>query len=289
MNYQNVPRDNKVVKRAFLPKHGVFSWFDYSQIEPRLFAFYAAKGLGDPTIADWYREGRDVYREIAARVFKRPSDTITDDERQLGKVWFLMSLYGAGPRKMAAEIGMSHAEAKQFYLAFHEGLPQIKGLSNPPPQSAGGWKHYEPGLIERTLQRRGYLRTPWGRRLRPEQYGEHKMLNKLIQGSAADLMKLSLNRVAAELRGTRQLNDLFVGRWHSRMVLTVHDEIGLDGPADEVEALHEVVPALMADYPIITEFVPVEVDHEVSPETWAEKLSYEDWKETVGNRIPSAA
>ena len=239
--------------------------FDYSQVEPRLFGFYAAK-LGDPTIADWYREGRDVYVEIAARATgKRPED-ITPEDRQLGKVWFLMSLYGAGPRKMSQEIGMPEAEAKAFYKSFHAGLPQIKMLSNPPPR---GWRpDYEPGAIERQVARRGYITTLHGRHIHVPEYGEHKMLNRLIQGSAADLMKASLLRVHDWQRESGV---------ESRMVSVIHDEIIFDGPESEIDVLHEHVPPLMRE-DRITDVIPLDVDHEVSVASWADKTEYDEWR-----------
>jgi DNA polymerase-1 len=292
INFQNLPaRDPEaaaVVRRAFIPKRGAFSSFDYEQIEPRLFAYYVSKGLGDPTIADWFREGRDFYREIASKVYGRPVDQITDEERQEGKVWYLMILYSAGPKKIAAEIGMPYSEAKEFYLQFHEGLPQIKLLSNPEPSSARGWHDYQPGLIERTLRNRKYLKTPWGRHLHPEQWGEFKMLNKLIQGSAADLMKLAIVKVAQHIRvsdeyGTMgMLGDERNLPLESRLVLTVHDELVLDGPENEINALHELVPAQMIDDEI-NAVVPLGVDHEISTTNLAEKVSYDEWKETHGN------
>lgn len=248
--------------------------FDYSQIEPRLFAYFAAKGLGDPTIVQWYADGRDVYREIAAKAYGRPAETITEEERQFGKVWFLMSLYGAGPKKIGAELEIPYREARDFYLAFHDGLPQIKGLSNPRPQSERAMSFWTPGLVERTLQRRGYLVTPWGRHLHPEQWGEHKMLNKLIQGSAADLMKAAIRRVH---RWQRLNGD----QMESRMVATIHDEVMLDGPTHELPTLHEIVPALMTDEPWLTDVVPLAVDHEIALTNWAEKIGYDEWREAA--------
>lgn len=269
MNWQNIPRDDKTVKRAIVPKRGSFSFFDYSQIEPRLFAYFAAKGLADTTVADWYREGRDVYREIAARAMGKPAEEITAEERQTGKVYFLMSLYGAGPKKMAAEMGMDHRDALAFYKAFHAGLPQIKALSNPPPRTAR--PDYKPGLVERAL-RRGHLKTPFGMHLHVEQYGEHKMLNKLIQGTAALVMKRALIRVDGQLRDAD---------CETRMVGVVHDEIIFDGPTGEVDWLQSVIPGLMTDEPEIEKYVPLAVDHEVSVTTWADKVDYAEWKETA--------
>lgn len=232
-------------------------------------------------VADWYREGRDVYREIAGAVYGKPSEQVTEDERQQGKVWFLMSLYGAGPRKVAETLGMEYAEAKAFYLQFHEGLPQIKRLSNPRPQSERAMRFWQPGALERVYQKRGYLKTPHGRHLHAEQYGEHKLLNKLIQGSAADLMKASLIRVDAWIQENRD-------QLETRMVSTIHDEIIFDGPEHEIPVLHEHVPALMRE-DWLTAVIPVEVDHEVSTTTWADKVPYDEWKEANGHSHRGAA
>ena len=271
MNYQAIPRDLDVVRRAFIPKLEAFSFFDFVQIEPRLFAYFAAK-LGDDTIAGWYRLGRDVYREIAARVLAKPVDQVTDEERQQGKVWFLMSLYGAGPNAIAAKTGMSFEEARSFYREFHERLPQIRMLSNPRPRSERALRYWQPGAIERQLQNRGYLTTPWGRRLHPEAGGEYKMLNKLVQATAADLMKLAVIHVHRWARS----NGL-----QSRIVLIVHDELMLDGTVAELPLLHEAVPGLMSRpdqvAAEINAVVPITVDHDVSDSNWAEKISYTDW------------
>lgn len=272
MNFQNIPRDDKTVKKAIVPKRGALFLADYAQIEPRLFGYNVAAGLNDPTIADWYREKRDLYNEIAGKVFGRDSDTITPDERQQGKVWFLMSLYSAGPKKIALETGMDLSDAKKFYVAFHEGLPQIKQLSNPKPLSEKAMRFWEPGLIENVYSRRGYLKTPWGRHLHAEQWGEFKLLNKLIQGSAADYMKAAV---------------LAVGRWQKahahdlqgRAVSVVHDELIFDVPPDEVPVFAASIPRLMShpdEYAeAINEVIPIEISLEVSYTNWADKVDLE--------------
>lgn len=244
------------------------------QIEPRMFAYYVATALGDDTVANWFREGRDFYTEIAAKVFEKTADDVTKSERDRGKVFYLMILYSAGPKKIARETGMPLAEAREFYQQFHEQFPWIKRLSNPPPSSARGWHDYQPGLIERVLKNRGYIKTPWGRHLHPEKWGEHKMLNKLIQGSSADLMKQAIVRVSTWLRESGWSDPL-----ESKLVLTVHDELVVDGPEIEIPTLHEYIPALMIDERIDA-VVPLGVDHEISLTNLAEKVSFEEWKES---------
>ena len=279
MNFQNLPARNAeqsdAIRRAIVPKRGAISSFDYEQIEPRLFAYYVAKGLGDNTVADWFRAGRDFYQEIAGLVYDKPTDQVTKDERQEGKVWYLMILYSAGPKKIAAETGMSLKDARDFYHQFHHSLPWIKLLSNPPPSGSRGWDGYQPGLIERVIKSRGYIKTPWGRHLHVPKYGEHKMLNSLIQGSAADLMKQAITRSAAWQRDPG-MSGLVV---ESRMTLTVHDELQFDGPMGEIDLLHMVVPKLMID-DAIQEVVPLGVDHEIALTNLAEMIGYEEWLAT---------
>lgn len=249
-----------------------------------MFAYYVSTALGDDTVANWFREGRDFYTEIAARIFDKPESEITKEERQHGKTAYLAILYGAGPKKIAEQTGMSLAEGREFYAQFHEGLPWIKRLSNPPPSSARGWHDYQPGLIERVLKNRGYLKTPWGRHLHKPQYGEHRMLNTLIQGSSADLMKLAIVRVAKWLRDDTALG--FVPE--SRLVLTVHDELVLDGPVDEIGYLHDFVPSLMIDERIDS-VVPLGVDHEISLTNLAEKETYEEWSLRSKTAAPASS
>jgi DNA polymerase-1 len=280
VNLQAIPRDSGVVRRAFVPKLEAFSFFDYVQVEPRLFAYFAAK-LGDDTIADWYRQGRDVYREIAARVLAKAVEQVTDPERQQGKVWFLMSLYGAGPKRIAEQTGMQLEQARDLHRDFHARLPQLRMLSNPRPASGRALSRWRPGAIERQLSQRGYLKNPWGRHLHPERGGEYKMMNKLIQSSAADLIKSAV---------------LSVDRWldaeqlASHLISIVHDELILDGTQAELPLLHEQVPQLMISpdeiAAEINAIVPITVDHEVALTNMAEKMPYAEW---LSSRQPSAA
>jgi DNA polymerase-1 len=270
VNFQNIPRDDKTVKRAVLPKRGAFSWFDYSQIEPRIFGYYCQKGLGDDLIVKMYVEGRDVYKEIASLAYGISPENVSPQQRQYGKIGFLAILYGAGPKAIAEQLKITKKEAKDLYDGFHEGLPQIRLLSNPPPRT-GSYPDYSPGMIERIIRQRGYIKTPYGRHLHPEKYGAHKLLNKLIQGTAADLMKAALRRIDAYLDNTDDALPLA-----SRMVTSIHDEVGFDGPIEEIHTLHGVVPDLMREA-WLTDVIPVEVDHEISFESWADKIDYDEW------------
>jgi DNA polymerase-1 len=243
-----------VVKRAFVPKRGSFSFFDYSQIEPRLTAYFAAK-IGHPEFADQIRSGEDSYTAVAKLVTGK--DEVTDDERQEWKRTYLSLLYGGGVKTIQEQFGNSPAEAKAIIKTFHRNWPAVRALQD--------------RVIARH-KRRGYIVGLDGRHLHMEEYGEHKLLNKLIQGSAAGLMKQALLNVHRCLRAAGI---------ESRMVSVIHDELIFDGPEEEIPVLHNLVPPLMVVREDVSEIVPILVDHEVSTTTWADKTDYEEWKESA--------
>lgn len=278
MNFQNIPRALKDVKRAFVPKQGAFSFFDYQKIEPRLLAYYlaVAPGIKDYTLVDVFADPtKNVYKEIVAPMLGKAVDDLEEEEYQRGKVQFLSLMYGGGARTIMDQFGLPYKDARKVVRSFHRAWPQIVELQE--------------SLLE-SHQRKGYIKTPWGRHLHMEPYGEHKLLNKLIQGSAAHLIKRALIKIDAvlpeqdliptvgyvSLPGTAKLNALDL---KSHMVSVVHDEIILDGPEIELPELHVVIPPLMDDE-IISAVVPIGVDHEVSLTNWAEKMDYSEWLET---------
>lgn len=253
MNFQNIPRDDKVVKAAFIPRPGcVFSFFDYKQIEPRILAYFAAL-KGDKALAARMIAGDDPYTAILKSIY---GDNITPEQRTEGKILFLSLMYGGGVRTIQEQFDIGQREARQLINQFHAGLPVVRKLQDG---------------VAATCRKRGYIRTPWGRHLHMEEYGEHKLLNKLVQGSAAHLMKRAL---------------IEVHRWSkkegiaSRMLSVVHDEIVIEGPHGEVGLLHIHIPRIMAEVsdPVL-HTVPIGVDHEVGVHTMADKRDYTEYKE----------
>lgn len=261
MNFQNIPRDDPVVKRAFIPKREILVEFDYHQIEPRLFGYFSAK-LGMPRIADMYKAGMDVYREMAAQTHGITPDEVTAALRQSFKVFFLMILYGAGPKKIAEEMDMTLKEARAYYSDFHEAWPEARLISNPPPRTR--YPGYEPGAIERVLKRKGHIDLLDGRPIPCPQWGEHKMLNYLIQGSAAVVMKRALIRVWKRTRG-----------WplYAHPNLTVHDSILMDALESELPMLVNEIPQLMVE-PLICDTIPVVAEVKWSDTSWADMKEY---------------
>lgn len=258
MNWQNIPRDDKAVKKAVIPKRGAFSLFDYSQIEPRLAAYFAAK-IGYPEFAEKIRSGVDSYTAVSQLATGK--EDITPEERQVWKRIFLAILYGAGVRRVGEvwleETGKSitQAQAKNIVNTFHKNWPAVKELQR---------------RVQGAVQKRGYMVGLDGRHLHLEEYGEHKLLNKLIQGSAAGIMKQAMLNVYRHLRD-REV------QLETRMLSVVHDELIFDGPTSEIHTLHVEIPPLMIVRHDVHEVVPIIVEHEVSTTTWAEKIEYDEW------------
>jgi len=248
MNLQNLPRDDDTIKRAIIPKLGALSFFDYAAIEPRLFAYYAAK-MGDPALAKMVKDGTDPYTSIARLITGK--DNVSKKERQHWKVFFLSLMYGGGVKTIQAQFGGTKKEAWKMIDQFHENLPSVRMLQD---------------NVARVAESRGYIVGIDGRRLHPEQYGEHKMLNKLIQGGAAGILKQAIVRVHRHLAG-----------WDSQIINIVHDDLWIDGPVDEVALLHDQVPTWMV-HEEVNEIVPIEVEHEISTTTAADKIPYDEWR-----------
>jgi len=236
-------------------------FFDYKQIEYRLLAYYIATNCKDTSMADVFRAGKDLHAETAKAILGLDREP-TDEERDVGKTYNFLTIYGGGPAKAALNLGIPLKVAKEQQDAFYATWPSIKKLHNPQPR----WPdpNWVPGLIQKRLDDRGYITTLWGRHLHPRM--AHAALNNLVQGCAADLMRYSMIQVSRALKE---------GGYTSHIVNVVHDELILDCTKEEVAALSRAVPLAM-NYAPINDVVPIEVDTEISWNTWADKEPYSD-------------
>jgi DNA polymerase-1 len=177
-------------------------------------------------------------------------------------VTYLSLLYGGGVRTIQLQFGNTASEAKSIINTFHKNWPAVRELQS---------------RVQAAHRKRGYIVGVDGRHLHMEEFGEHKLLNKLIQGSAAGLIKQAIRNVHKHLRADPDMA--------SRMVSVVHDELIFDGPEDEVDELHIHVPPLMIVRHDIHEIVPILVDHEVSVTSWADKQDYAEWRAAVREEV----
>lgn len=244
MNVQNIPRKLKEVKRGFIPQQDAFLFFDYKAIEVRLLAYYMSRAIGDTSLADEIKGGLDPHLETAKGLF--PGQDISEEQRQAGKTMNFSIIYGGGKPTIMRQLGVDYREAARLLSAYHAHRPGIKTLNL---------------SVANTLAERGFIRTLYGRRLHPQE--EHKALNALIQGCAADLMRSSVVKVHSWLANNSE----------ARIVNIVHDELMIDCSSREIPLLVSIVPGLMRDA-TIEEHIPIEVDCEVSYTTWADKEEY---------------
>lgn len=244
MNIQNIPRTQKDVKRAFLPKLDALLFFDYKAIEVRLLAYYLSRAIRDDTLSTEIINGMDPHKVTAQGLYGR--EDVTDEERQAGKTLNFSIIYGGGTPTVMRQLGVPYKEARRLLKAYHDTRPGIKKLN---------------AYISQALHSKGYISSLYGRHLHVQE--DHKALNALIQGSAADLMRDSVVRVHKEL----------YQNYASHIVNIVHDEIILDTDRNEIVTLVKLIPTLMGNK-TVEAYVPIEVDCEISHTNWADKEEY---------------
>ena len=226
-NLQNIPTRTELgrgLRKAFIPGEGcVFADADYSQIELRILAHMA----GDAELIAAYREGADIHRITASKVFGVPTEEVTDLLRRRAKAVNFGIVYGISSYGLSEDIGVTRKEAEEYIKNYFETFPGIK--------------RYLDECVERA-RNDGYVTTLYGRK-RPvpelassnfmqRQFGERVAMNSPIQGTAADIMKIAMIRVWRRMRreGLR-----------SRIVLQVHDELLIDTYPDETEHISELM------------------------------------------------
>ena len=215
-NLQNIPVRGPLGKRmraCFVAEPGnALISADYSQIELRILAHMSQ----NPTLLDAFRQGEDIHARTAALIFDRPQDKVLADERRMAKTINFGLIYGMGANKLAQELKLSSAEAKGFIDRYFARL--------------SGLKDFYERIIE-GARKRGYVVTLAGRRRwlpgihsangQTAAQAQRQAVNTVIQGSAADVIKLAMLQVA----GDEELR-----RLGASLVLQVHDELLLELP-----------------------------------------------------------
>lgn len=250
-NLQNIPirdEEGRRIRQAFVPKNGCrFVSADYSQIELVVLAHLS----GDEGLAQAFRKGDDVHRLTGSLIFQVDPEDVDSLQRRIAKSINFGVMYGMSAFRLSREIGISRKEAQGFIDAYFQTYSGIRSFIDETAAKA---------------KQLGYVSTMKGRR-RPiptinssnktEQMGAQRIaVNTPIQGSAADIVKLAMIAVDAELtnRGMQ-----------SRMLLQVHDELIFEAPESEVEQLSLLLERIM---PSVLELsVPLRV-HVESGDSW---------------------
>jgi len=224
-NLQNIPvrtARGEAIRRGFIPADGCrFVVADYSQIELRLLAHLS----GDEAFVQAFRAGGDIHRQTAAVIFGVALEAVTADQRARAKTINFATLYGQGAHALSRQLGISREEAKRFIDAYFERFAGVRRFLDEAVRRAR-----EKGYAETIFGRRRYIPELADRNFNIRSFGERTATNSPIQGSAADLMKVAMVRVADALRPMQG----------ARLLLQVHDELVLEAPAgmaDDVAAL----------------------------------------------------
>ncbi|HNW01154.1 MAG TPA: DNA polymerase, partial [Burkholderiaceae bacterium] len=201
---------------------------DYSQIELRIMAHIS----GDAALLLAFHDGMDVHRATASEVFGVPTSEVTSEQRRYAKVINFGLIYGMSAYGLARNLGIDNTAAKNYIERYFDRYPGVKRYMDNTRQQAKAQ-----GYVETVFGRRLYLpeiNSPNG----PRRSGaERAAINAPMQGTAADLIKLSMVKVQqvldAEKRGTK-------------MIMQVHDELVFEVPDSEVKWVRHEIPRLMA-------------------------------------------
>ena len=226
-NLQNIPVRTELgseIRKMFVPSDGcVFVDADYSQIELRVLAHLS----GDEKLIEAYRNAQDIHRTTASQVFHIPFDEVTDLQRRNAKAVNFGIVYGISSFGLSQDLSITKKEAAEYIERYFETYPKIKG--------------YLDGLVAEAKEK-GYVTTMFGRR-RPipelsssnfmqRSFGERIAMNSPIQGTAADIIKIAMNRVH---------DRLLAEGLKSRLILTVHDELLVETAVEEEQEVRKIL------------------------------------------------
>ena len=227
-NLQNIPirtERGKFIRKAFVARdedHVIIS-ADYSQIELRLMAAMS----GDTAMLAAFRNGEDIHRDTASRVYDVMPAFVTPEQRSACKMVNFGIIYGISAFGLSQRLKVPRKEAADLIETYFKLYPTIKEFMGKAIAKAR-----EKGYAETVLGRRRTLRDINSRNATARQAAERDAINTPIQGSAADLIKIAMVRVDRAIKAENL---------RAKMVLQIHDELVFDCPKDETERLKEIV------------------------------------------------
>ena len=231
-NLQNIPvrgEDGKEIRKAFIPEPGCeFFSADYSQIELRILAHLSQ----DEQMIHAFLEGYDIHAATAAKIYHKPIEEITAQERRKAKTANFGIVYGITTFGLSQRIGISRNEAKELIDSYFETFHSIKAYIENITKTA-----QEQGYVETIFHRRRYLPDINSRNAVVRKFAERNAVNAPIQGSAADIIKVAMIRIARRFK-EEQIR--------SKMILQVHDELNFSVPEEEKEKVQSIVEYEMA-------------------------------------------
>lgn len=253
-NLQNIPvrtEQGREIRKAFVAgKPGwVMMSADYSQIELRIMAHLC----GDEHMCTAFREGVDVHAATAAKIFHVDVADVTPDQRRIAKTANFGIMYGISAFGLSQRLGCTRSEAKRIIEDYFASFPSIRGFID---ETVAGARSN--GYVETLFGRRRYLPDINSHNANVRALAERNAVNAPIQGTAADIIKLAMTAVARRLEEERL---------EARMVLQIHDELLLELPEAEVDAVRKILTEEMEGVMKLDIPLTVECDY---GKTWLE-------------------
>ena len=243
-NLQNIPTRfelGKQVRKIFKPEQGkVYIDADYSQIELRVLAHMSE----DTHMVQAFKDGEDIHRQAASKVFKTPMEEVTKEQRSNAKAVNFGIVYGISDFGLGEQLRISRKIAKQYIQEYLQEYAGIKNFMDDMKEKAK-----ETGYVETLFNRRRYIPELKSNNYMVRQFGERAAMNTPIQGTAADIMKIAMINVYKKLMEEKL---------EAKIVLQVHDEMMIEAPLSEANKVKEIVKsemesAIKLNVPLIAE------------------------------------
>lgn len=226
-NLQNIPirmELGRLIRKVFLPKEGyVFLDADYSQIELRVLAHMSA----DEHLIQAYKEAQDIHRMTASQVFHIPFDEVTDLQRRNAKAVNFGIVYGISSFGLSQDLSITRKEAQEYIEQYFATYPGVKAFLDRMVDKAK-----ETGMVSSMYGRIRPVPELKSGNFMQRSFGERVAMNSPIQGTAADIIKIAMNRVH---------DRLLAEGLKSRLILQVHDELLVETAKEEVAQVSEIL------------------------------------------------
>lgn len=230
-NLQNIPireAAGRQIRRAFTAQQGnILIGADYSQVELRIMAHLSQ----DHNLLEAFRNGEDIHTATAAKIYGIETSEVTSEQRRRAKTANFGIIYGISVFGLSQRLDISRAEAKELIDGYFKLYPGVRLYMDRVIEQAR-----ERGYVETLYSRRRYLEDITSRNAIARGLAERNAINAPIQGSAADIMKLAMIRTARALEGIK-----------ARIILQVHDELLIEAPLEESEAVSIILAREMAN------------------------------------------
>ncbi|QED39144.1 DNA polymerase I [Antarcticibacterium arcticum] len=231
-NLQNIPirtERGREVRKAFVPRDENFRILaaDYSQIELRIIAALS----GEKNMIEAFKQGEDIHSSTASRVFNVPLEEVTREQRGNAKTVNFGIVYGVSAFGLSNQTGLSRGESKELIDTYYATYPQLRKYISDQIEFAR-----EHGYVQTVLGRRRYLKDINSQNQVVRGAAERNAVNAPIQGSAADIIKIAMINIHKKLKE---------GKFKTKMLLQVHDELVFDAHKDEIEVVTKMIKTQM--------------------------------------------